>query len=127
MSNIPNELLYTADHEWVRIEGEHAYIGITEHAQQNLGDIVYIEFPEIGTHINAKEEFGTVESVKAVSSLVMPIAGEILEKNLSLMDNLTVINEEPYQSWFIKIKITDLQEVKQLLKAEEYQKHTEEG
>jgi glycine cleavage system H protein len=106
--NFPQELKYTKDHEWVKIEGDVATIGITEFAQKELGDIVYVEVETVGETIEAGEVFGSVEAVKTVSDLFMPISGEILEFNEELDASPELVNESPYESgWMIKIKISD--------------------
>lgn len=119
--NIPDELLYTKEHEWIRIEGDHAVIGITDFAQSELGDIVYVEADTIGETLDKETVFGTVEAVKTVSDLFMPLSGEVLELNPDLDGNAEIVNKDPYGSgWMIKIKITNPSEVSNLLKAEEY-------
>lgn len=106
--NIPENLLYTEDHEWVRLEGDEAYIGITDFAQGELGDIVYVEIETIGETLSASDVFGTVEAVKTVSDLFMPVSGEILELNPKLADEPELINSDPYgDGWMIKVKVTD--------------------
>lgn len=105
--NFPQELKYTKDHEWVKIEGDVATIGITEFAQKELGDIVYVEVETVGETIDAGEVFGTVEAVKTVSDLFMPVTGEILEFNEELESSPELVNESPYESgWMVKVKIT---------------------
>lgn len=105
--NFPQELKYTKDHEWVKIEGDVATIGITEFAQKELGDIVYVEVETVGETVDAGEVFGTVEAVKTVSDLFMPLAGEILEFNEELESSPELVNESPYESgWMVKVKIT---------------------
>ncbi|MBY5952488.1 glycine cleavage system protein GcvH [Algoriphagus sp. NF] len=118
--NFPQELKYTKDHEWIKIDGDVATVGITEFAQSELGDIVYVEVETVGESIEAGEVFGTVEAVKTVSDLFMPVSGEILEFNDELESSPELVNESPYESgWMIKIKIDgDLPE--DLLNAEEY-------
>jgi glycine cleavage system H protein len=118
--NFPQELKYTKDHEWVRIEGDIATIGITEFAQKELGDIVYVEVETLGETIEAGEVFGTVEAVKTVSDLFMPVTGEILEFNEELESEPELVNESPYESgWMVKVKISgDLPA--DLLNADEY-------
>jgi len=119
--NFPKELKYTRDHEWVKIEGEQATVGITEFAQRELGDIVYVEVETIGEKIESGEVFGTVEAVKTVSDLMMPITGEIVEFNETLNDSPELVNESPYEKgWMIKIKIAD-QNSSDLLTSEEYE------
>ena len=119
--NIPDNLKFTKDHEWIRIEGEEAYIGITDFAQGELGDIVYIEIETVGETIDKEESFGTVEAVKTVSDLFMPVSGEILEKNDKLEDKPEIINTDPYvDGWMIKIKITNTAELEELLDVNQY-------
>ena len=120
--NIPPELKYTKDHEWVKIDGEIATIGITDFAQQELGDIVYIEIESIGETLDAEEVFGTVEAVKTVSDLFMPLSGEVLEFNAALEDTPESVNDDPYKSgWMIKVKIEDPSQISDLLDFDAYQ------
>lgn len=120
---VPALLKYTKDHEWIRMEGEEAYIGITDFAQGELGDIVYVEIETEGDTLGMGEVFGTVEAVKTVSDLFMPISGKILEINTALEATPEVVNESPYeQGWMIKISINDKAELDELLSAEEYKK-----
>ena len=120
--NIPAELKYTKDHEWVKIDGEIATIGITDFAQQELGDIVYIEIESIGETLDAEEVFGTVEAVKPVSDLFMPLSGEVLEFNDALEDTPEFVNDDPYKSgWMIKVKIEDPSQISDLLDFDAYQ------
>ena len=106
--NIPENLLYTEDHEWIRTEGEEAYIGITDFAQRELGDIVYVEIETEGEEIASGEVFGTVEAVKTVSDLFMPVSGEVLEFNTELESNPELVNTDPYgEGWMIRVRITD--------------------
>ncbi|MDX1762275.1 MAG: glycine cleavage system protein GcvH [Christiangramia sp.] len=119
--NIPQELKYTKDHEWVKIEGDTAIIGVTDFAQGELGDIVYVEVETLDETLEKEEVFGTVEAVKTVSDLYMPLSGEIIEFNDSLEDEPEKVNEDPYgEGWMIKIKLTDTSEVDDLLSADEY-------
>ncbi len=119
--NIPSNLLYSNDHEWVRLDDEIAIIGITDFAQQELGDIVYIEIETVGDNLEKEQVFGTVEAVKTVSDLFMPISGEVLEFNTALEDSPETVNYEPYESgWIIKIKIENPSQLKNLLSAEQY-------
>ena len=119
--NIPQELKYTKDHEWVKIEGDTATIGVTDFAQGELGDIVYVEVETLDETLEKEEVFGTVEAVKTVSDLFMPLSGEIIEFNDSLEDEPEKVNEDPYgDGWMIKIKLTDTSEVEDLLSADEY-------
>jgi len=122
--NIPAELKYTEDHEWIKVEGDIATVGITDFAQGELGDIVYVEIETEGETIDAGEVFGTVEAVKTVSDLFMPLSGEIIEFNENLEDSPETVNESPYEDgWMIKIKISDSSEVENLMAAESYQAH----
>ena len=119
--NVPNDLKYTKDHEWVKIENDIAIIGITDFAQGELGDIVYVEVDTLDETLQKEEVFGTVEAVKTVSDLFMPISGEILEFNESLETNPEKVNEDPYnEGWMIKMKVSDLSELEHLLSAEDY-------
>lgn len=120
--NTPGELKYTKDHEWIRVEGEEAYIGITDFAQSELGDIVYVEVETVGEEVQQGEIFGTVEAVKTVSDLFMPITGKVLEVNPQLDSAPEAVNEDPYgKGWMIKISISDTSELETLLDASEYQ------
>lgn len=117
----PKELKYTNDHEWIKIEGDIATVGITEFAQGELGDIVFVEIETVGETLNAHDVFGTVEAVKTVSDLYLPLSGEITEKNEGLDDSPEDINKDPYGAgWMIKIKISDPSEVNNLLSSEDY-------
>ncbi len=119
--NIPENLKYTKDHEWVRIEGEEAYIGITDFASQELGDIVFVEVETVGEELNKEETFGSIEAVKTVSDMFMPVSGEILEFNELLEDAPETINEDPYgKGWIIKFRLTNMDELKELLDAKAY-------
>ncbi len=119
--NIPAELKYTKDHEWVRIEGDVATVGITDFAQGELGDIVYVEVETLDETLDAEEVFGTVEAVKTVSDLFLPLSGEIVEFNESLEDEPEVVNSDPYgDGWMIKIKIADTSEIDSLMSADDY-------
>jgi glycine cleavage system H protein len=120
--NIPAELKYTKDHEWVKIEGDVAIVGITEFAQSELGDIVYVEIETIGETLDQEEVFGSVEAVKTVSDLFMPLSGEILEFNEALEGNPELVNSDPYgEGWMIKLKLTDASQYDQLLDAATYE------
>ncbi|MDQ3922630.1 MAG: glycine cleavage system protein GcvH [Actinomycetota bacterium] len=122
--NVPGDLQYTKSHEWVRREEGTATVGITDHAQDELGDVVFVELPEKGTSFSAGDSFGTVESVKAVSDLYAPVGGEVVEVNETLNDSPELINEEPYGGgWMIRLRIS---EDGDLLSAEEYEKLVEE-
>ena len=120
--NILENLLYTKDHEWLRIEGDQAYVGITDFAQHELGDIVYLEIETIGETLAKEEVFGTIEAVKTVSDLFMPVSGEILEMNELLADAAELVNKDPYEKgWLIKIKIANKAELDDLLSADQYE------
>lgn len=122
--NIPADLKYSKDHEWTREEGENAVIGITDFAQSELGDIIFVEFPDVGAKYSAGDTFGSVEAVKTVADLFMPAAGEILEVNSSLDDAPEKVNEDPYQSgWLVKIKLSVPAALDGLMDAEGYQAH----
>ena len=123
---IPNNLKYNESHEWVRQENDIATIGITDYAQSEIQDIVYVELPEVGTQLTHKTEFGVIESVKAAFDLYAPVSGEVIEVNESLLDAPEQVNESPYDDgWFLKIKMTDPSELDNLLDAESYQAHIE--
>ena len=120
--SVPTDLKYTKDHEWIRIDGDVATIGITDFAQGELGDIVYVEVETVDEELDAEEVFGTVEAVKTVSDLFMPIAGEVIEFNESLESNPEKVNEDPYgEGWMIKVKIADSSAVASLLEAGQYE------
>ena len=123
----PEENLYTKDHEWIFVQGDIGIIGITDYAQHELGDVVYVDLPEVGDTFEANEPFGSVESVKAVSEIFCPLSGEIVEVNTKLEDKPELINESPHQkAWMIKLRITNLDELKELLSAEEYEEYIQE-
>ena len=127
MITIPEDNLYTREHEWVRIEGNKAEVGITEHAQKSLGDIVYVELPEIGDEIDAGDEFGSIESVKAVNSLYMPMSGNIIAVNTELKDSPETINEECYdEGWLIRFELSNQEESSELLSSEDYKEFLQE-
>lgn len=119
--NIPANLKYTKDHEWVSIDGEIATVGITDFAQQELGDIVYVEVETLDQTLEKDEVFGTVEAVKTVSDLFLPVAGEIIEFNDSLEGNPEIVNSDPYgQGWMVKVKVTNVADMNELLSSEDY-------
>jgi len=119
--NIPDNLLYTEDHEWVKVEDSIAYIGITDFAQHELGDIVYVEIETLGEKLKQHDVFGTVEAVKTVSDLYLPLSGEIIELNPALETNPQYVNSDPYgEAWMIKVRIEDSTEISKLLNAETY-------
>jgi len=123
---IPADLKYTQDHEWVRIEGETAVVGVTDFAQSELGDVVFVEIETVGETLEKGETFGTVEAVKTVSDLFMPVGGEITELNEELADEPELVNKDPYgKGWMIKVKMSDVSELGELLSADDYQKMIE--
>ena len=121
MSVVMEGLFYTKDHEWVRVEGEKAYIGITDYAQHSLGSIVYVELPSVGDEISKDDNLGVVESVKAASDIIMPVSGEVLEINEDLEDNPELVNEAPYDNHLVIVKLTDADEIEELLSKEDYE------
>jgi glycine cleavage system H protein len=126
--NTPKELRYSEEHEWVRVEGDKVRIGITDFAQSELGDIVFVELPEVGTEITANEPFGSVESVKTVSELYAPVSGKVVEVNEELNDNPEYVNESPYEkAWMIVVEPKDMSELDNLLTAEQYEAMVKEG
>ncbi len=121
--NIPADLKYTKDHEWAKIEGDIAVIGITDYAQGELGDIMYVELPAVGTVVEQGNSFGSIEAVKAASDLFAPLSGEIVEVNENLNDEPEAVNSDPYgEGWIVKIKMNNTEEVDALLSEEEYSK-----
>lgn len=127
MATYPDNLSYTKDHEWLRLSGDTAYVGITDFAQQSLGDIVYVELPKVGDSFEISDPFGSVESVKSVNELFIPISGEILEINEALTDAPELVNNDPYRDgWMIKIKVVDSAEIDGLLSAAEYEDFVKE-
>jgi glycine cleavage system H protein len=119
--NIPSELLYTKDHEWIRIEGDIATVGITDFAQRELGDIVYVEVETLDQHLDKEEVFGTVEAVKTVSDLFLPLSGEVIEFNEALEADPEKVNSDPYgEGWMIKMKISDTNQISELLSGDAY-------
>jgi glycine cleavage system H protein len=124
MANIPENLRYSKDHEWLSVDGDTATVGITDYAQHSLGDVVYVELPKPGDRFDAHEAFGSVESVKAVSEIFMPVAGEIVEVNDSLNDDAEKVNSDPYgEAWMVKIKMDNPGEADALLNAAEYEEY----
>ena len=119
--NFPQNLKYTNEHEWIRVEGDIAYVGITDYAQEQLGDIVFVDIPTVGETLEAGETFGTIEVVKTISDLFLPLAGEILEQNEALEENPELVNKDPYgKGWIIKVKIEDEAQLDGLLSADAY-------
>ncbi|MBE9528962.1 MAG: glycine cleavage system protein GcvH [Proteobacteria bacterium] len=123
----PEDLKYSKEHEWVRLEGDTAVIGITDYAQDSLGDVVYVELPAEGDAVTRGETFGVVESVKAVSDLYSPVSGSVVEMNDAVVDGPEAINEDPYtEAWMLKIELDNIEELEELLSADEYQQFIEE-
>jgi len=119
--NVPENLKFTKDHEWIKVEGSEAFVGITDYAQSELGEIVYVELPAIGGTIEKETVFGTVEAVKAVSDLFMPVSGEVLSINAELEDKPELINEDPYEGgWMMRVALLDASELDSLMNAEQY-------
>ncbi len=123
MSNVPAELKYTREHEWAKVEGDRARIGITAFAQEQLGDVVFVELPKVGARVTAMRTFGVVESVKAVSDLFAPVSGEVVEVNPDLVKRPETVNADPYgQGWMIVVRIGDAKELDGLMSAADYEK-----
>ena len=119
---ILKEALYTKDHEWIKVDGDRAYVGITDFVQDSLGDIVFVDLPEVDSEFEKAEVFGAVESVKAASDLYIPVSGRVLEINEELIDNPEYINQDPYKNWIISIEVMDNSQLGELLAAEDYEK-----
>ena len=117
----PASLKYTKDHEWIDLAGDTGKVGITDYAQQQLGDVVYVELPDVGTRLKQGQSFGTIESVKAVSELYSPVTGEVVEVNTALKDKPETVNKDPHGSWMIVLRLTNAGEVGALLDATQYQ------
>jgi glycine cleavage system H protein len=123
----PEDYLYSKDHEWISVQDSEGTVGITDYAQHELGDVVYVDLPEVGDSLEANEPFGSVESVKAVSEIFAPVSGEIIEINSKLLDSPEMINESPHeQAWMVKLRLTNPDEIRGLLSAEEYEEYLEE-
>lgn len=121
--NFPQNLKYTNEHEWIRVEGDIAYVGITDYAQEQLGDIVFVDIPAVGETLEAGETFGTIEVVKTISDLFLPVAGEVLEQNEALEETPELVNKDPYgEGWLIKMKPANVKDVEDLMDAEAYKK-----
>ena len=118
----PQEFLYTKEHEWIRVDESVGTIGITDHAQKELGDIVYVELPKPGDHVAASEVFGTVESVKAVSEIYSPVSGEVTAVNSKLQNNPEMLNADPHgEAWLVRVRLADRREIEKLMTADEYE------
>lgn len=125
MSTIAEGLLYSESHEWVKVDGDIALVGVSDYAQKEMGDITYVDLPDMGDILEAGEEFGALESVKASSELYSPVSGEVVDINLELEDGPELVNADPYGSWIIKVKMSDTAELEKLLTPGEYAKITE--
>lgn len=124
----PNEYLYSREHEWVRVEDDVCVLGITEYAQQELGEVVFVELPEVGQVFDANDELGTIESVKAVAEVYTPVAGEIIEVNDAVVDDPELLNEDPHaEGWLVKIRFSSAADLKTLLNAEQYEEFVQSG
>lgn len=119
--SLPEDLKYTKEHEWLKVDGETAIIGITEHAQSELGDIIFIEFPNVDQKIEKNEPFGTIEAVKTVADLFAPVSGKVIKINETLEDNPEFVNSDPYvNGWIVKVSISDISEMEELMSADKY-------
>ncbi|HEV2418333.1 MAG TPA: glycine cleavage system protein GcvH [Terriglobia bacterium] len=124
----PEEFLYTKDHEWIRVDGDTGSVGVTDHAQKELGDIVFVELPHAGAHVSAKESLGTVESVKAVADVYSPVTGEVVAVNPKIQQAPELVNTDPHgEGWLVKIKLKDRSETDSLMTAEEYEAFVASG
>lgn len=126
MNKVLNDRKYADSHEWVKLDGDIATIGISDYAQHALGNIVYVDMPEVGDEVSQGEDFGAVESVKAASDLISPISGEVIEINEKLEDSPELLNEDAFENWIIKVKVSDLSEMDNLMDADAYKKICEE-
>ena len=118
---VAKDLLYSNDHEWVKVEGDHAFIGISDFAQHQLGDIVYVELPEVEDELEKEDAFSAIESVKAAADVYMPVGGTVVEVNEALLDDPALINNDPYDNWIIKVILSDKAELDELMTSEEYE------
>ena len=124
----PRDYLYSREHEWLRVEDDLCVLGITEFAQQELGEVVFVELPEIGQVFDANDELGTIESVKAVAEVFTPVAGEVVEVNDAVVDDPELLNEDPHgEGWLIKIRFSSADDLKNMMKAEEYEEYAQSG
>lgn len=125
MSKVLESLCYSETHEWVKVEGDIAIVGVTDFAQSEMGDITYVDMPDVDDEVVKDEEFGALESVKASSDLICPVSGVVVENNEALEDAPELVNQDPYENWIIKVKMSDPEELNDLINAEEYTKLTE--
>ena len=123
---VVKDLYYSEDHEWVKVEGDEAYIGITDFAQNQMGDIVYVELPEIDDELEKEDDFSAVESVKAASDVYIPVSGKVIEVNEDLLDSPELLNSDPFDNWIIKVELSDKSELDDLMSSEEYEEFTSE-
>jgi glycine cleavage system H protein len=124
----PSEYLYSREHEWIRVQDDVCVLGITEFAQQELGEVVFVELPEVGQVFDSGDEVGTIESVKAVAEIYTPLAGEVVEINEAVVDDPELINEDPHQEgWLIKVRFSSAADLKQLMNAEQYEEYVKSG
>ena len=124
----PPDYLYTQDHEWVKVEGDLAVLGITEYAQQELGEVVFVELPQVGEVFDSRDEIGSIESVKAVAEVYTPVAGEVIEVNQAIVDDPDVLNEDPHgEGWLVKVRYSSAGDLEGLMNAEQYASYTERG
>ena len=127
MASYPDDLYYSKDHEWIRVDGDRGTVGITDHAQQQLGDVVYVELPSVGASYSHGDTFGSVESVKAVSELYLPVTGEIVDANAALADQPELVNSDPHgEGWMVVVKIAKADELGSLMRAADYEKYVKE-
>lgn len=117
------ELFYSNDHEWVKLEGNKAYVGISDFAQHSLGDIVFVELPEVDAEFTSGEAFGVIESVKAASDMIIPLSGKVLEINEAIVDNPVLVNDDCYENWMILIEVNNMEEIKELMNEEQYSEY----
>jgi glycine cleavage system H protein len=124
----PTEYLYSREHEWIRVDGDVAVVGITEFAQEELGEVVFVELPEVGQVFNTGDELGTIESVKAVAEVYTPVAGEVVEVNDAVVDDPELLNDDPHsEGWLIKIRFSSASDLKELMNAEKYEEYVKSG
>ena len=124
----PSDYLYSREHEWVRVEGDLCVLGITEHAQQELGEVVFVELPEVGQVFNSDEELGTIESVKAVAEIYSPLAGEVIEVNEAVTDDPELLNDDPHgEGWLVKLRFSSADDLRKLMSAEKYEEYVKSG
>ena len=124
----PSDFLYSREHEWIRVDGDQCVLGITEFAQQELGEVVFVELPEVGQVVNASDEIGTIESVKAVAEVFSPVAGEVVEVNEAVVDDPELLNDDPHgEGWLVKLRFSSADDLKSLMNAEAYEEYVKSG